>query len=61
MRRMSMDLELPLGLGMAMAGSPEAAERYAALPEAERQALVEQARNAHTRQEMQACISSLLK
>lgn len=55
------DGELPLGLGLAMAQRPEAMERFAALPEAERENLVEQARNARTRQEMRACVDQLLK
>ena len=54
------DGELPLGLGLAMAQRPEAMERFAALPEAERVNLVEQARNARTRQEMRACVDQLL-
>lgn len=61
MRRMSLDMELPLGLGMAMAQQPDAMTRFAALPEAERKAVVDQARSARTRQEMQACIDDLLK
>ena len=54
------DGELPLGLGLARAQRPEAMERFAALPEAERENLVEQARNARTRQEMRACVDQLL-
>lgn len=54
------DGELPLGLGLAMAQRPEAMERFAALPEAERENLVEQARNARMRQEMRACVDQLL-
>lgn len=54
------DGELPLGLGLAMAQRPEAMERFAALPEAERENLVEQARSARTRQEMRACVDQLL-
>lgn len=61
MQRMSLDMELPLGLGMAMAQYPAAMERFAALPEAERKAVVDQARNARTRQEMRECVDSLLK
>lgn len=61
MQRMSLDMELPLGLGLAMAQRPEAMERFAALPEAERQAVVAQARSARTKQEMQSCVERLLK
>lgn len=61
MQRMSLDAELPLGLGLAMAQRPEAMERFAALPEAERQAVVNKARIARTKQEMRACVDQLLK
>ena len=61
MKRMSLDAELPLGLGLAMAQRPEAMERFAALPEAERKAVVDKARSARTKQEMQACVDELLK
>ena len=61
MRKMSLDAELPLGLGLAMAQRPEAMERFAALPEAERQAVVNKARIARTKQEMRACVDQLLK
>lgn len=59
MVRMSLDAELPLGLGLAMAQRPEALERFAALPEAERNSLVERARGARSKQEMRACVDSL--
>ena len=61
MRKMSLDAELPLGLGLAMAQRPEAMERFAALPEAERQAVVDQARGARTKQEMCACVDRLMR
>jgi len=54
-------MELPLGLGLAMAQRPEAMERFAALPETERKAVVDSARNARTKQEMQACVEQLMK
>lgn len=60
MKRMSLDMELPLGLGLAMAQRPEAIKRFAALPEAERKAVVDSARNARTKQEMQKCVDRLL-
>lgn len=61
MRKMSLDAELPLGLGLAMAQRPEAMERFTALPEAERQAVVDQARGARTKQEMRACVDRLMR
>ena len=60
MTRMSLDMELPLGLGMAMAQYPADIERFTALPEEKRNAMVAQARNARTRQEMRDCIDQLL-
>lgn len=61
MQKMSLDMELPLGLGLAMAQRPEAMERFAALPEAERKAVVERARNARTKREMRAFVDELMK
>ena len=55
------DGELPLGLGLAMAQRPEAMERFAALPEAEREALVNRARGARSKQEMRACVDALVE
>ena len=53
--------ELPLGLSMAMVQRPEAMERFAALPEAERRAVVDQARAARSKQDIRACVDSLMK
>ena len=61
MQKLSLDMELPLALGAAMVQRPEAAERFAALPEEERRSLVEQARSARSRQEMRACVDQLMK
>jgi len=54
-------MELPLGFGFAMAQRPEAMERFAALPEAEREALVNRARGARSKQEMRACVDALVE
>ena len=53
--------ELPQGLGMALSQRPEAMERFAALPEAEQQALVDAARAAGSKAEMQACGDRLMQ
>ena len=54
-------MELPLGLGAAMAQYPAAMERFAALPEAERKAMVERARSVRSSEEMRQCVDELLK
>lgn len=61
MRRMSLDMELPLGLGMAMTQYPAAMERFSNLPEEARRAVIENARNARTKQEMRACVDQIMK
>ena len=48
--------ELPQGLSLALAQRPEAMERFAALPESERQAIVDAARAAASKKEMRACV-----
>ena len=53
--------QLPQGFSMALSQRPEAMERFAALPEAERQAVVDQARGARTKQEMRACVDRLMQ
>ena len=61
MNDLPLELEMPLGLGAAMAQVPTAMERFAALPAEERQALIRRARSVQSKQEMQACVASLLK
>ena len=58
--RMSLEAELPLGLALAMAQRPEAVERFAALGEPERQALIARARSARSKQAMQSCLEALM-
>lgn len=53
--------ELPQGLAMALSQRPEAMERFAALPEAERRAVVNAAQAARSRQEMRACVERLMQ
>ncbi len=52
---------LPQGLAMALAQRPEAMERFAALPETERQAVVDAAQAARSKQEMRACVEQLMQ
>lgn len=51
--------ELPLGLGMALAQHPDALEHFAALPEAEQRAIIGQAHQVQSKQEMQALVERL--
>ncbi|MCI8803205.1 MAG: hypothetical protein HFG01_07695 [Oscillibacter sp.] len=60
-QELSPDMELPQGLGAAMARSPAAMERFAALPAEEQEALIRRARSAQSKQEMRACVDGLLQ
>ena len=51
--------DVPLGFGFALAQDPGAMERFAALSEAERQALLTRARAVSSKWEMQALVSQL--
>ena len=53
--------ELPQGLSMAFSQCPEAMERFSALPEAERQAVIDAARAAASKAEMRACVDRLMQ
>ncbi len=61
MEQTSLGVDLPVGFGLAMAQRPEAMARFAALPEAERRAVVDRARSARSKREMQSCVDQLLK
>ena len=49
--------ELPLGFGMALAQHPEA--RFAALPEAEQQAIIDGAHAVRSKEEMRSYVERL--
>ena len=51
--------DVSLGFGFALAQDPGAMERFAALSEAERQALLTRARAVSSKGEMQALVSQL--
>ena len=53
--------ELPLGFSMALAQHPEAMARFAALTEAEQQAIISGTHSVHSKQEMQAYVERLMK
>ena len=56
-----MEEALPLGLGMALAQHPEAMQRFASLPEAERQAIAAGAHQVHSKEEMRAYVERLAR
>lgn len=53
--------ELPMGFGMALAQHPEAMERFAGLPAAEQQAIIDGTHAVRSKQEMQAYVERLMK
>ena len=53
--------DLPLGFGMALAQHPEAMARFAALSEAEQQAIIDGTHAVCSKQEMQAYVENLMK
>lgn len=55
-----MENELPLGFGMALAQHPDALQRFASLPEAERQAVIDGAHAVRSKEEMRAYVERLM-
>ena len=53
--------ELPLGFGMALAQHPEAMARFAALSEAERQAVIDGAHAVRSKQEIRSYVEKLME
>lgn len=51
--------EVPLGFGFALAQDPEAMQKFAALPEQERQKILQKAQNASDKGEMQMLVHNL--
>ena len=58
-RNYSNGLELPLGLAMAMAQNPQAMERFASLTPRQKEQLISNAHNTHSKGEMQSLVESL--
>jgi len=54
-----MSAELPLGLGMALARNEAAMHRFESLSETEKQAILNQAHNVHSKAEMRQLVSGL--
>ena len=53
------DIELPLGFGMALAQNEAAMQRFEALPEAEKQAVLQQAHAVDSKREMQQLVARI--
>ena len=51
--------DLPLGFGMALAQHPEAMARFAALSEAEQQAMIDGAHAVRSKEEMRCYVERL--
>lgn len=54
-------MELPLGFGMALAQNENAMQRFEALSDAEKQAIIERTHNVGSKREMQQLVDSLTK
>ena len=53
------DIELPLGFSMALAQNEAAMQRFEALPEAEKQAVLQQAHAVGSKREMQQLVARI--
>lgn len=54
-----MNTELPLGFGMALAQNEAAMRQFESLNETEKQAILNQAHNVHSKAEMRRLVSGL--
>lgn len=54
-----MELEVPVGFGMALAQNEKAVNAYAMMTREQKQAILEKAHNARSRQEMQQIVSGI--
>lgn len=54
-----MNSELPLGFGMALAQNEAAMQRFEALSETEKQAVIQRTHSVRSKQEMQQLVDSL--
>ncbi len=53
--------EMPVGFTMALAQNPDAMQKFALLPEAEKQKLIEGTHAVHSRDEMRAYVEKLVE
>ena len=51
--------ELPLGFGFALAQNPEAMQRFSALSETKRAAVLQRAHNVSSKEEMESLVREL--
>ena len=52
--------DAPIGFGLALSSNTAAMNRYAHLPETQKQQILNKAHNAHTKQDMYRLVASLL-
>lgn len=52
--------KVPIGFGMALAMNPNALNAYSAMTEQQKQAILNQAHNARSQQEMHRIVSSIV-
>ena len=53
--------KVPIGFGMALAMNPNAMNAYAAMTEAQKQAILNKAHNAGSEQEMRQIVNSIVQ
>ena len=51
--------ELPMGFGMALVQQPEAMQRFATMPQAQKEEVLARVRSVQSKKEMQALVSSI--
>lgn len=53
--------QVPIGFGMALARNPRALNAYSAMTEEQKQAIISQAHNARSEQEMSRIVNGIAK
>ena len=53
--------QVPIGFGMALARNPQALNAYSAMTEEQKQAILSQAHNARSEQEMNRIVNNLAR
>ena len=53
--------QVPIGFGMALARNPQALNAYSAMTEEQKQAILSQAHNARSEQEMDRIVKGLVR